>query len=106
MPGPLPPGFMATPGGGGTVIVLLSGELDIGNRCWLARRLAEIVEQQPRRLVFDMAEVGFADCASVRLIVGTARSLPDRSRPVISRPGPVVRRVLQVTGLDTRCDLT
>jgi anti-anti-sigma regulatory factor len=53
-----------------------------------------------------MAGVGFADCASVRLIVGTGRSLPEGSRPVISRPRPVVRRVLQVTGLDTLCDLT
>jgi anti-anti-sigma factor len=76
------------------------------NRCWLARRLAETVERQPLRLVFDMAGVGFADCASVRLIVGTGRSLPDGNRPVISRPRPVVRRVLQVTGLDTLCDLT
>ncbi len=62
--------------------------------------------QQPRRLVVDMAEVGFADGASVRLIVATGRSLPGSSRPVIHRPPPVVRRVLQLTGLDTLCDLT
>ncbi len=105
VPGPRPVCFAATPCGG-TVIVRLSGDLDIVNRCWLARRLAETVEQQPLRLVFDMAEVGFADCASVRIIVGTGRSLPDGGRPVISRPRPVVRRVLQVTGLDTLCDLS
>lgn len=106
MPGPQPLEFVATPGCGGTVIVRLSGDLDIVNRRWLARCLAETVEQQPLRLVFDMAEVGFADCASVRLIVGTGRSLPAGCRPVISGPRPVVRRVLRVTGLDTLCDMT
>jgi anti-anti-sigma regulatory factor len=42
----------------------------------------------------------------VRLIVRTRQLLPDGGRPVISRPPPVVRRVLQITGLDTLCDLT
>ena len=53
-----------------------------------------------------MAEVSFADSAAVRLIVRTGQLLPDGGRPVISRPPPVVRRVLQITGLDTLCDLT
>jgi anti-anti-sigma factor len=105
MPGPPRPGFSAM-NNRGAITVVLSGDLDFGNRSWLAQRLAETMGQQPRRLVIDMAEVGFADCASVRLIVATGRSLPDGSRPVISRPRPVVRRVLHVTGLDTLCELT
>jgi anti-sigma B factor antagonist len=105
MPGPPRPGFAAT-NDHGEITVVLSGDLDISSRRWLAQRLAETMEQQPRRLVVDMAEVGFADCASMRLIVATRRSLPDGSRPVISRLRPVVRRVLHVTGLDMLCDLT
>jgi anti-anti-sigma factor len=105
MPGPPRPGFSVT-NDRGAITVVLSGDLDFSCHRQLAQRLAETMAQQPRRLVIDMAEVGFADCASVRLIVATGRSLPDGSRPVISRPRPVVRRVLHVTGLDMLCELT
>jgi anti-sigma B factor antagonist len=105
MPGPPRPGFSVT-NDRGAITVVLSGDLDISSRRWLAQRLAETMGQQPQRLVIDMAEVGFADCASVRLIVATGRLLPHDSRPVISRPQPVVRRVLHVTGLDMLCELT
>jgi anti-anti-sigma factor len=105
MPGPPRPGCTVT-NDSGAITVVLSGDLDLGSRSWLAQRLAETMGQQPRRLVVDMAQVGFADCASVRLIVAAGRLLPDGSRPVISRPQPVVRRVLHVTGLDMLCELT
>jgi anti-anti-sigma factor len=104
-PGPPRLGFTVT-NDRGAITVVLGGDLDIGNRHWLAQHLAQAMGQRPRRLVVDMAEVGFADCASMRLIVHTGQSLPDGSRPVICRPRPVVRRVLHVTGLDTLCDLT
>jgi anti-sigma B factor antagonist len=90
----------------GTVILVLSGDFDAGNAQSLAQRLAEALERRPRRLVIDMAAVGFIDCASARLIVGTGRALPAGARPVIRAPRPVVRRVLQITGLDTLCELT
>jgi len=106
MPGPQRPGFEARSGDRGAIIIVLSGDLDIVSRSWLARQLAETMKQQPRRLVIDMAEVGFADSAAVRLIVRAGQLLPDGARPVISNPRPVVRRLLQITGLDTQCDLT
>jgi anti-anti-sigma factor len=100
-----PLGFEAMVTGDRAVIVVLSGDFDIGNQGSLARHLAEILEYQPRRLVYDMADVGFVDCASARLIAGTGRSLPEGVRPVISRARLAVRRVLEITGLDTLCDL-
>lgn len=106
MPGPPRPGFKARSDDDGTIIIVLTGDLDIVNRSWLARRFAEIMKRQPRRLVIDMAEVGFADSAALRLIVRAGQVLPDSGRPVIRHPRPVVRRVLQITGLDTQCDLT
>jgi anti-sigma B factor antagonist len=107
MPGPpLAPGFRASEYADGTVVIVLNGDFDAGNARWLELQLAGALRHGPRRLVIDMADVGFADCASARLIVGAGRSLPAGSRPVISRPRPVVRKVLQVTGLDTLCDLT
>jgi anti-sigma B factor antagonist len=106
MPGPRRPGFEARSDDGGTIMIVLSGDLDIVNRSWLARRLAETMKQQPRHLVVDMTEVGFADSAALRLIVRAGQLLPAGGRPAIRRPRPLVRRVLQITGLDTLCDLT
>ena len=105
MPGPQRPAFEARTDDG-TITIVLTGDLDIVNRSWLARHLAETMKRQPRRLVFNMAEVGFADSAALRLIVSAGRLLPDGGRPVIRHPPPLVRRVLQITGLDTLCDLT
>ena len=99
-----PLGFEAT-GTGGTVTVVLRGDLDVGTEGSLGQHLARITQNEPGRLIFDMAQVGFVDCASARLIVGTDRSLPEGVRPVIRGPRPVVRRLLQITGLDARCDL-
>jgi anti-anti-sigma factor len=106
VPGPQRPAFEARSDDGETITIVLSGDLDIVNRSWLARHLAEAMKQQPRRLVFDMAEVGFADSAALRLIVRAGQLLPCGGRPVIRNPPRVVRRVLQITGLEALCDLT
>jgi anti-sigma B factor antagonist len=106
VPGPQRPAFETRSDDGGTITVVLSGDLDIVNRSWLARHLAEAMKQQPRRLVFDMAEISFADSAALRLIVRAGQLLPDGGRAVIHHPPPVVRRALQITGLDAHCDLT
>jgi anti-anti-sigma regulatory factor len=52
-----------------------------------------------------MAGVGFIDCAAARLIAGAGRFLPRGQRPVIRRPGPLVRRILELTGLDAYCEI-
>ena len=90
---------------GGTATVVIGGELDLASLPSLAARLDRILADKPRRLVFDMTGVGFADCAAARLIASTGRSLPDGRRPVIRSPGPLVRRVLELTGLDAELEI-
>jgi anti-anti-sigma factor len=88
-----------------TVTVTLSGEFDATSEGFLADCLALVYRERPRRLIFETAEVTYLDCASARLIVGTHRWLPHGVRPVIVRPVPIVRRLLQVSGLSERCEL-
>lgn len=85
--------------------VILSGELDLLSRGFLSEHLARVAANKPRRLVFDMAEVGFVDCDAARALVTAGRFLPDGTRPVIRRPQPLVRRVLELTGLSVYCVL-
>ena len=89
-----------------TLTVVLSGEFDLTTQDFLADCLAQLPLERPRRLVFEAALVTFIDCASARLIVGTDRRLPPGIKPVIARPSPVVRRVLQASGLSARCVLS
>ena len=90
---------------GGTATVVISGELDFASMPSLAAQLDQILRDTPQRLVFDMTRVGFMDCATARLIAGTARSLPEGRRPVIFSASPLVRRVLKLTGLDDHFDM-
>ena len=99
-----PPGFTVTMTGE-TATVVLRGELDVTSEDFLTDRLARVREARPRRLVFDAAQLTFIDCASARLIAGTDGWLPPGVKPVITHPAPAVRRVLQASGLDARCEL-
>jgi anti-sigma B factor antagonist len=89
----------------GTATVIISGELDLATMPLLSRHLAQILEDRPQRLVFDMSGVDFIDCAAARLIAGTRRSLPEGRQPFIRRPSPAVRRVLELTGLVAHCEV-
>jgi anti-anti-sigma factor len=88
-----------------TVRVALSGEFDVTSEAFLADRLTRVRQSRPRRLIFEAARVTYIDCASARLIVGTDRWLPAGVKPVIASPSPLVRRVLQASGLGARCEL-
>jgi len=89
----------------GVTTIVVKGELDLVTMPYLATRLALAIRDRPGRLVFDLSGTHFMDCGSARLIVGAGQRLPGGGRPVIRRPGPGVRRVFQLTGLDARCEI-
>lgn len=90
---------------GETVTVVLRGELDVASEGFLSAWLERIRQSGPRRIVFDVSQVGFMDCASARLIAGTGNWLPAGVRPVIRGPSPLVRRTLEASGIGRSCQL-
>jgi anti-anti-sigma factor len=55
------------------------------------------------RLVIDLNQVDFLDCATAAVIFGVARqALPPGEMPVVRAQRPLVRRLLQLTGLDSQ----
>jgi anti-anti-sigma factor len=90
---------------GETITVGLRGEFDVTSEGFLYCRVLRIGEMRPSRLVFEMAQVTYLDCASARLIAGTNVWLPAGVKPVVRCPSPVVRRVLQVSGMAAFCEL-
>src|ERR1700757_3276475 len=89
----------------GTTTIVVRGELDLVTMPVLAAQLALAVRDRPGRLVFDLSGTRFMDCASARLIATAGQWLPGGGRPVIRRPRPGVRRVLELTGLDAHCEI-
>ena len=89
----------------GVTTIVVKGELDLVTMPYLAARLALATRDRPGRLVFDLGGTHFMDCGSARLIAGAGQRLPGGGRPVIRRPGPGVRRVLELTGLDAHCEI-
>ena len=89
----------------GVTTIVVKGELDLVTMPFLAARLALATRDSPGRLVFDLSGTHFMDCGSARLIAGAGRWLPGGGRPIIRRPGPGVRRLLELTGLDAHCEI-
>jgi anti-anti-sigma factor len=89
---------------GETMTVVLQGEFDVTSEGALVASLERIHQRGPSRLFFEMAAVGYIDCASARLIAGTGRWLPAGVKPVIISPSPLARRVLQVSGIGALCE--
>src|SRR5438046_10539347 len=89
----------------GITTIVITGELDLVTMPYLAAQLALATRDRPSRLVFDLAGTHFVDCGSARLIATSGHWLPGSPRPVIRRPGPGVRRILELTGLGALCEL-
>ena len=89
----------------GVTTIVVKGELDLVTMPYLAARLTLALRDRPGQLVFDLSGTHFMDCGSARLIAGAGQRLPGGGRPVIRRPGPGVRRVFELTGLDAHCEI-
>jgi anti-sigma B factor antagonist len=80
----------------GAQVVVLTGELDTSNAALLQERMASIPSQPAQRLIFDLADLRFMDSAGIAVLIGAATKASSVS---VLNPSPIVRRVLEITGL-------
>jgi anti-anti-sigma factor len=97
--GPTMPVFQTSVDDDGRVRLKIRGDLDITTVAILTRQLARVGDLRPAELVIDLSGVSFLDCASARLLAGTAALLPADRLPVLSSVRPAVRRLLELLGL-------
>jgi anti-anti-sigma factor len=82
-------------------VVQLAGEADLTNVAQLSALLTAQLSGGTRQLTIDMSGLRFADSASIRALVLTARALRERGGGlVLLRPQPQVARVLELLGAD------
>jgi anti-sigma B factor antagonist len=80
----------------GVQIVALSGELDCSNAASLQERLASMPPRPAQPLIFDLTGLRFMDSAGIAVLISATTRASGVS---LRNPSPVIRRVLEATGL-------
>jgi anti-sigma B factor antagonist len=84
----------------GCVVVRVHGELDITAASLVRDALLDALAWRSPRLVVDLSEVDFLDCAGARaLLAASRRARLHEGRMVVAAPSRRVARLLQLTGL-------
>jgi anti-sigma B factor antagonist len=93
---------VATRSSGGTAIVAVSGEIDLYTAPQLQAEFARLISTSPQRVVIDMSEVEFCDSTGVNVLLSALKRLRERGGDLeVAAPRSAVRKILQVTGLDS-----
>jgi anti-anti-sigma factor len=79
--------------------VTVRGDLDAATAPRLAEILTLALDKQPATLVLDLPGVDFLACAAAGVIAAAARALPAGHQVILRSPARIVRRLLQLTGL-------
>jgi len=84
-------------------IVTICGEIDLYTAPRLHSELAGLLaEGMPPRVVIDMSGVEFCDSTGMNVLLSCLRRARERGGELeIAAPKPAVRKILQVTGLDS-----
>jgi anti-anti-sigma factor len=85
----------------GTARVAVAGEVDLATTPVLRERLLRVLrDQRPDLLDVDLAGVTFLDCTGLGVLVAVRNAAIRAGRQMrVSHPQPIVRQVLEVTGL-------
>jgi len=88
---------------GDQVIVTASGEIDLYTAPALQAELAAVLGGgHPVRVVVDLSGVGFCDSTGMIVLLSAMKRARERGGALdLAGPQPAVRKVLQVTGLDS-----
>lgn len=87
----------------GTVVVKVSGEVDLATAPAMREALDEIIVRQGNlSLRVDLAEVTFMDSTGLNVLVGTLKHLREHDGTMaIANPTPTIARLFELTGLST-----
>lgn len=93
---------VSTASQGGHAVVTAVGELDLYTAPRLQAALAELLRGQVDRLVVDLSGVEFCDSTGMNVLLAAMKRLKEQGGTLeLAAPRPAVKRILQVTGLDT-----
>ena len=81
--------------------VVIRGEIDICSSAQLREQLLSVIRGHGARVVLDLAEVTFIDCAGISTLLAARRqALLEGGSLRVLRASPRVRRIISLTRLD------
>jgi len=83
----------------GCRVLSIAGDLDLVTAPQLADAVTALVDAGVRDLVVDAERLDFCDSSGLTAFVRIARQLEPDGRLAIAGPQPIVRRILEVSGL-------
>jgi anti-sigma B factor antagonist len=90
----------------GWSVLAVSGEIDIATAPSLRERLHGLLAEERVRLIVDLDDVGFLDSTALGVLVGALkRARMDGGEVRIASTQPRVRKVFEITRLDSAFDL-
>lgn len=85
---------------GPVCVLALHGELDIITVPAFTERMSQVGWDSAERVILDMSELSFADCAGARALAATVRTVPADCALIVRSLQPKVRRMFELTGLN------
>jgi anti-sigma B factor antagonist len=85
-------------------IVIVSGEIDLYTAPRLHSELAAVIASAApaSRVIIDLSGVEFCDSTGMNVLLSCLRQVQERGGELeLAAPRPAVRKILQVTGLDS-----
>lgn len=90
----------------GTAATLaVSGEVDLTSAPALEDEITGLVEASVNELILDLSGVGFMDSTGLRVLLKASKML-EAGKLTIRGPSDPVRRLLEVSGLNTHFDVS
>ena len=91
---------------GETAVVRVGGEIDLTSAPQLDEGLQDLVNGSVRDLTLDLSGVSFMDSTGLRVLLKTSKLLEGAGGKLALRePSDPVRRLLEVSGLDSHFEL-
>jgi anti-sigma B factor antagonist len=85
---------------GDRATIQVAGEVDLATSPQLQAIQIDLVDQGFHQLIVDLEQVSFLDCAGIGMLVDARRRVQAHGGSLkLVRPAPLVRRVLEVTGM-------
>jgi anti-sigma B factor antagonist len=86
----------------GHAILTVVGEIDLYTAPRLQAEFTRLLEIGPDRVVIDMSGVEFCDSTGMNVLLSALKRMRERGGALeVASPRPAVRKILQVTGLDS-----
>ena len=86
----------------GHALVAITGEIDLYTAPHLQAEFARLLQDGPSRVVIDMSGVDFCDSTGMNVLLSALKRVKEQGGALdVAAPRPAVRKILQVTGLDS-----